>query len=594
MGLETGTHVNDMNTANPTSADPKSQGDDHLRLIKNVLLNSFAGFPGMVIVTGSEAPGATESDYTITVSPAPAAYTASMLVVFKATHANTSASTVQVNALGTKPLLAVDGSALKAGDIESGGLVAAFYDGTSFYLVSGNDRADRNGDTYSGTHDFTGAVLRAATKAFGSAGNEVATVDYVNNAAFQAALPAQTGKNGQVISSDGTSASWTSGGTAGQFLQRSAGGAPVWATAIPPNIQRSARTSNTMLVLADNQRLIDITSGTFAQTFGASANLGNGWFCYLRNSGSGDVTLDPNGSETIDGLTSYIMYPGEVRLVQCDGFVLRSIVINPFCKEFTASTNFIKPPGYSAFSGLVGAAGGGGSGGVSANGFNSAAGAGGGGGAILPFKVLASDVSTTNSVVVGAGGTGGAAGNPSIAGGSGGSSTFLWFTANGGIGGSRAIDQYSGVGGAGGSWQTSPPIGGYNTNNSSTAGVVSFYAGGPGAGGGGANSPDKYSFYGSGGGGGGGINQGQTAGGFGVGPRGAMGGAGGLILQPGVNATVRMSGGGGGGGSGSASPAGRGGDGLLGGGGGGGGGGLYIGGRGGDGGSGFVIVKGDI
>lgn len=427
---------------------------------------------------------------------------------------------------------------------------------------------------------------------------KVATTEFVKSVAMNTALPGQTGNVGKWLQTDGTNANWadilpTQTGQTGKFLQTD-GTAISWAAVVPPNIKRSPRASNTMLVLADNQHLIDITSGTFAQTFDASANLGNGWFCYLRNSGSGNITLDPNGSETIDGLTSYIMYPGEVRLIQCDGFALRSIVINPFCKEFTASTNFIKPPGYSAFSGLVGAAGGGGSGGVSASGFNSAAGAGGGGGAILPFKVLASDVSTTNSVVVGAGGTGGAAGNPSIAGGSGGSSTFLWFTANGGIGGSRAIDQSSGAGGEGGSWQTFPPIGGYNTNNSSTAGVVSFYAGGPGANGGGAISPDKYSFYGSGGGGGGGINQSQTAGGFGVGPRGAMGGAGGLILQPGVNATVRMSGGGGGGGSNSVNPAGRGGDGLLGGGGGGGGGGLYGGGRGGDGGSGFVIVKGDI
>lgn len=42
MGLETGTWVDDLVTTNPDgTADPKSQGDDHLRLIKSVLKSTF-------------------------------------------------------------------------------------------------------------------------------------------------------------------------------------------------------------------------------------------------------------------------------------------------------------------------------------------------------------------------------------------------------------------------------------------------------------------------------------------------------------------------------------------------------------------------
>ena len=37
MGLETGTYVSDLVTTNPVSNDKKSQGDDHLRLIKSAL-----------------------------------------------------------------------------------------------------------------------------------------------------------------------------------------------------------------------------------------------------------------------------------------------------------------------------------------------------------------------------------------------------------------------------------------------------------------------------------------------------------------------------------------------------------------------------
>lgn len=248
MGLETGTYVNDLNTANPTSTDPKSQGDDHLRLIKSVLKNTFAGFPGLIVAIGAEAQGATVNDYVLTVAPAPAAYTTSFFAVFKATHTNTGAVTLAINALTTKTLKAVDGSALEAGDIENGAAVVAFYDGTDFFLISGNDRAARAGDTYTGTHDMTGAVLNVADQVVGDNSSKAANTKYVDSnfakvnspnftgvptaptaapgtnttqlattafvvqMAFQAALPAQPGGSATyVLTSTGGVAAWGSG-----------------------------------------------------------------------------------------------------------------------------------------------------------------------------------------------------------------------------------------------------------------------------------------------------------------------------------------------------------------------------------------------
>jgi hypothetical protein len=46
MGLETGTYINDLNADNPAPGDPKSQGDDHLRLIKKILKVTFPAFKG--------------------------------------------------------------------------------------------------------------------------------------------------------------------------------------------------------------------------------------------------------------------------------------------------------------------------------------------------------------------------------------------------------------------------------------------------------------------------------------------------------------------------------------------------------------------
>jgi hypothetical protein len=55
MGLETGTYISELVSANPTATDPISQGDDHLRLIKTVLKNQFSGLSGTTAVTSSGA-----------------------------------------------------------------------------------------------------------------------------------------------------------------------------------------------------------------------------------------------------------------------------------------------------------------------------------------------------------------------------------------------------------------------------------------------------------------------------------------------------------------------------------------------------------
>lgn len=184
-----------------------------------------------------------------------------------------------------------------------------------------------------------------------------------------------------------------------------------------PSLSRSARTSNTQLGPGDKAKLIDVTSGTFTQTFAACATLGDGWWCFIRNGGAGDVTLDPNGSETIDGLASFVMYPGEVRLVQCDGSALRSFVLNAFYRVFAASGTFVKPPGYSAFGCIVwsaGASGGKGSG--------SAGAVGGGAGGCISAVLRSSQLLSSETVTVGAGGA--AVTTASTNGNAGGDSSF--------------------------------------------------------------------------------------------------------------------------------------------------------------------------
>lgn len=74
--------------------------------------------------------------YAIAPSPAITAYAAGQTFTFKATNANTTASTLNVNGLGVKTIKKASGNDLVSGDIISGQLVVVEYDGTNFQLLS--------------------------------------------------------------------------------------------------------------------------------------------------------------------------------------------------------------------------------------------------------------------------------------------------------------------------------------------------------------------------------------------------------------------------------------------------------------------------
>ena len=57
--------------------------------------------------------------------------------------------------------------------------------------------------------------------------------------------------------------------------------------------------------------------GTF--TLPSAPAVGNNWFCYLRNAGSGAVVADPSGTPTIDGLSALSFQPGESAIIATDG-----------------------------------------------------------------------------------------------------------------------------------------------------------------------------------------------------------------------------------------------------------------------------------
>jgi len=269
------------------------------------------------------------------------------------------------------------------------------------------------------------------------------------------------------------------------------------------DLQLDSRTSNTLLTVADIGKFVDITSGTFTQTFDAAANLQSGWWIRLRNNGTGNITLDPNGAELIDGLSSYIMYPGEVRDIQCDGTKLTTVIIKPYRVRFTISGTWTKPPGYSEHSGMVGSGG--------ASGYKSSAGSispGGCGGGAFPFNIPDAQLGATETITIGAGGAPQTVAN--TAGNTGGTSSFgSWISVIGG-----ANDVVSGANNLGGTVADSKgnrlvsstsPVVGFETNQSASA-SEGIWAGGKSDIAAAVNSGGSI----NGGGAGGSINAGGT------------------------------------------------------------------------------------
>ncbi len=85
------------------------------------------------------------------------------------------------------------------------------------------------------------------------------------------------------------------------------------------------RTTAIEFTAEDSGKIFKITSGTFSQAFDACATLKEGWFCYVYNTGTGVITLDPDGAELIDGAATKVLPKDAMTLVICTGTALQTI-----------------------------------------------------------------------------------------------------------------------------------------------------------------------------------------------------------------------------------------------------------------------------
>lgn len=152
---------------------------------------------------------------------------------------------------------------------------------------------------------------------------------YAALAGAEAGLPALVGQalKNLRVKSDETGVEWT-------------------AEAAPGSMARAAKTGTYTLAVADKGAIIDC-SGTWTLGFTAAATLGAGWWCYVRNVGTGTITADPNASELIDGVTSGVIRPAMTLLIQCDGTAFHCVRVGPHVamEVLTSGTSWTCPLG---------------------------------------------------------------------------------------------------------------------------------------------------------------------------------------------------------------------------------------------------------
>lgn len=93
--------------------------------------------------------------------------------------------------------------------------------------------------------------------------------------------------------------------------------------AITTTLNQSAPVTETAvgvtLAAADRAQVIVNTGGVVTFALTAAATLGNNWFALVRNAGTGILTIDPSGAETIDDAATKTLAPTESCFVVCDG-----------------------------------------------------------------------------------------------------------------------------------------------------------------------------------------------------------------------------------------------------------------------------------
>jgi len=109
------------------------------------------------------------------------------------------------------------------------------------------------------------------------------------------------------------------------------------------------------VVSGDLGKIVNCTSGTFTVSLTAAATLGSGFNCWIWNTGTGTITIDPSGAETIDGVSTLTLRQGEGSQIVCNGTNWETgdkKTMRAYAENITSGN--IKPVASGAFSVAIG------------------------------------------------------------------------------------------------------------------------------------------------------------------------------------------------------------------------------------------------
>ena len=136
----------------------------------------------------------TANAYVIALSPAITAYAAGQAITFKAANASTTASTLNVNTLGTKALKKKNDQDIASGDIEASQIITAVYDGTSFQVTSQlGSEASAGGSNTQVQYNSSGSLAGSAHFTFDGTSATVANPLFLPDGSASAPALSNTG-----------------------------------------------------------------------------------------------------------------------------------------------------------------------------------------------------------------------------------------------------------------------------------------------------------------------------------------------------------------------------------------------------------------